>query len=186
MNALDMGTKTAEVIDHPVTAKAKAEKAEKRAAKAEREAETVEVEKPAMVFDTVTEALTAAAKADEARARAEAARTKVGKEFADRMKQANDGLKEAITEEPDGDLAKHLTSIKNAQARLTKLRAKTDEIAKDDDGAVGKAYRKLSRVKKERAAAKEGPSARVEKASEKFEVVMSSIRLQAAQLKLAL
>lgn len=175
---------TARVLDMPHVAAAKAEKAAK---KAKREEESVEeVEKPSHTFDTVTEAATAAAKAYEARLRAEAARTKVGKDFADRIKQANDGLKEAVTEEPDGDLAKHLTSIKSAQARLTKLRAETEELAKEDDGAVGKAFRKLSRVKKERATAKAGPAARVEKASEKFEAVMSSIRLQAKQLRLAL
>jgi hypothetical protein len=79
-----------------------------------------------------------------------------------------------------------ITAIENAKGRLAKLRGETEEIAKEDDGAVGKAFRKLSRVKKERAAAKEGPSARVEKASEKFEAVMSSIRLQSKQLKLDL
>ena len=174
---------TARVLEMPHVAAAKADKAAK---KAKREAEKEEVETPAITFDTVLEAATAAAKAYEAKLRAEAHRTKVGKEFADRIKQANDGLKEAITEEPDGDLAKHLTSIANAKARLAKLKAETEEIAKEDDGAVGKAFRKLSRVKKERAEAKAKPSERVEKASEKFEAVMSSIRLQATQLKLAL
>ena len=181
---------TARVLEMPAVKaerEAKATKAEaKRAAKAERDAKEAEVETPAMTFDTVTEAATAAAKAYEAKLRAEAARTKVGKEFADRIKQAGDGLKEAVTEESDGDLAKHLTSIKNAQARGAKLKAETEEIAKEDDGAVGKAFRKLSRVKKERAEAKAGPAARVEKASEKFETVMASIRLQAKQLRLEL
>lgn len=177
---------TAKVLDMPHVAAAKAEKAEKAEKRKKAAVERAEVEQPAMTFDTLTEAATAATKAYEAKLRAEAARTKVGKDFADGIKQANDGLKEAVTEEPDGDLAKHLTSIKTAQARLTKLRAETEDVAKEDDGAVGRAFRKLSRIKEARADAKAGPSARVQKASEKLDVVMSSIRLQAKQLRLDL
>lgn len=175
---------TAKVLDMPHVAAAKAEKAAKKAKRDEEAAEVTE--RPEVVFGTVVEAATEVVKSYEAAQRAREARTEVGKRFADQVKTANERLASAITDEPDTDAAKLLTSLDNAKARVKKIKAECEEVLAEDDGAVGKAWRKRAKVLEERAEAKAAKAALVEKRAARFEAVMSSVKIQAAQLNLAL
>lgn len=179
MNALDMGTKSGEVIDHPAVTKAKADKAEKRA-KAAAEKEATEADAPEVVFSTVTEFAKEARASWEAQQSAREKRTAIGKRFADRVKTANEKLASAVTENPKNELAKLITARDAAKARAKKLAAEIEEVGPEDDTAVGKAYRSRARVLDERAEEKSKAGERVTKKSARFEAVMS------AQLKFAL
>lgn len=171
---------TARVIDMPHVKAAKDEKAAKRAAKAKAD------EAPEIVFETVTAAAKEAVASWEAAQRARENRTAIGKRYADRVKTANERLASAVADEPGSEAAKLIGALDNAKARARKLRAELEEVAPEDDSAVGKAWRSRARLLDERAEEKAKAGERVTKRGARFEAVMASIKAQASQLKLAL
>lgn len=174
---------TARVLEMPAVKaerESKAAKAEaKRAAKEKADAETPEV-----VFSSVSEAAAKAIESWEAAQSAREKRTAIGKRYADQVRTANEKVEAAIADNPKSELGKHLTALGNAKARAAKLRKETEELV--NDCPVSRAWKSRARVLDERAEEKATAGKRVTKTGERFEAVMSSIRIQAAQLRLAL
>lgn len=176
---------TARVIDMPhvkaAKDEAKAEKAKRAKVKA-----VVDAEVPEVVFSSVSEATLAAIESWEAAQRARESRTAVGKRFADRVKSANERLASAVTDNPKNAAAKLAVALDSAKARARKLRTEFEEVATEDSGPMGKAFRSRGRVLDERAEEKAKAGEKVTKRGARFEAVMASIKAQASQLKLAL
>lgn len=176
---------TARVIDMPHVKAAKDEAAKAKVRRAKVKA-VVEADVPEVVFSSVSEAARAAIESWESAQRAREARTAVGKRFADRVKSANEKLAAAVTDNPKNAAAKLAVALDSAKARARKLRTEFEELATDDKGPVGKAFRSRARVLEERAEEKAKAGEKVTKRGARFEAVMASIKAQSAQLKLAL
>jgi flagellar biosynthesis chaperone FliJ len=162
--------------------------------------EATEAEKPAeeekpkaLEFENLSDATRRLVKALDAEDRAVANRKKIGEQYRDSIKQAEDKLTAAI----DGarastlkDLGTAVSSAKEAgvkaRSKMKDARAAFAEKAAEDDGDIGKAYRKLEKIKTERATAKATAAESIKRASGKAELIRYSIHEAAGQLRLDL
>lgn len=153
-----------------------------------------EEEKPkAIDFDNLGDATKKLVKALDTADREIANRKEVGASHRDTIKS----LEEKLAAEIDGARASNLkdagleiakTKERSATARTKakEARAAFAELAEADDGAIGKAWRKLEKAKAERAADKAAAAAKVKKARARVELLRYSIHEAAGQLRLDL
>lgn len=153
-----------------------------------------EEDKPkAVEFANLSDATRQLVRSLDAEDRARAKRKKVGDDFRDRIKQAEDKLTSAI----DGARASALKDagleIGKTKERATKARVAGKEaraafaaLAADDDGDIGKAFKRLEKLKTERAEAKASAGEAIKRASGRAELLRYSIHEAAGQLRLDL